>query len=153
MKGVLRKIDAYYSMQASKYTHAYQSSNAMHGFKNGGAPPDGYAIEHVPTGKKDKKGFEKMKARLVLDTKPGKFDVTDQPRFKLIEFAYAHASEGRGIRWLSKEIYRHGWRSRHRAEPISSATIRTWLTNAAYTGHMVWNRVRFFRKNSSGAAP
>jgi hypothetical protein len=30
MKGVLRKIDAYYSMQASKYTHAYQTSNAQH---------------------------------------------------------------------------------------------------------------------------
>src|SRR5262245_37437851 len=73
MKGVLRKIDAYYSMQASKYTHAYQSSNARNGFKNGGAAPDGYAIEHIPTGKKDKHGEEKMKARLIVDTKPGKF--------------------------------------------------------------------------------
>jgi site-specific DNA recombinase len=147
MKGVLRKIDAYYSMQASKYTHAYQASNAEHGFKNGGAPPDGYSIEHVPTGKRDKRGLEKMKARLILDKKPGKFDVIDQPRFKLIEFAFTHARDGRGIRWLGKEIHRQGWRSRYRPEPISPATIRTWLINAAYTGYMVWNRVKFLRRN------
>src|ERR1051326_7709816 len=147
MKGVLRKIDAYYSMQASKYTHAYQSSNARNGFKNGGAAPDGYIIEHIPTGKKNKHGEEKMKARLIVDTKPGKFDVTDAPRHKLIEFAFANAVQGRGIRWLAKAVYQHGWRSRYRPERISNGTIRSWLTNPVYTGFMVWNRVRFFRKD------
>jgi len=146
MKGVLRKIDAYYSMQASKYTHAYQTSNAQHGFKNGGAAPDGYTIERVPTGNKDKHGLERLKARLTLDTKPGRFDLTDQPRYNLIEFAFMNARMGRGIRWLSKEIYRQGWRSRYRAEPISIATIRTWLTNPIYTGYMVWNRGAVFSK-------
>ena len=67
-------------MQASKYTHAYQTSNAQHGFKNGETAPDGYVIEQVPTGKKDKYGVEKAKARLALDQKPGKFDLTKQPR-------------------------------------------------------------------------
>src|SRR6266705_305444 len=90
-------------------------------YPSGGAPPDGYAIEHVPTGKRDKKGLEKLKARLVIDNKPGKFDVIDQPRFKVIEFAFTRAREGRGIRWLSKEIDRQGWRSRYRPEPISPA--------------------------------
>ena len=147
MKGVLRKIDAYYSMQASKYTHAYQTSNAFNGFKNGGSAPDGYAIEQVPTGKRDKYGVEKMKAKLILDVKPGQFDLTDRPRHKLIEFAFANALQGRGIKWLSKAVYHEGWRSRYRPEPISKATIRTWLMNPLYTGYMVWNRVRFFRRN------
>ena len=147
MKGVLRKIDAYYSMQASKYTHAYQSANAQNGFKNGGAAPDGYAIEFLPTGKKDKHGREKMKSRLMLDTHPGKNDITALPRHKAIEFAFLRANEGKGIRWISKEIQRLGWRSRYSSEPISYGTIRTWLLNPAYTGYMVWNRVKFFRKN------
>ncbi len=147
MKGVLRKIDAYYSMQASKYTHAHQSANALRGFKNGGSAPDGYVLDHVPSGKKDRQGTEKLKARLALDTRPGKYDVIEEPRWKVIEFAFTHAGEGRGLRWLAKAIFRQGWRSRLRPEPISSATIRTWLINPLYTGHMVWNRVRFFRKN------
>jgi DNA invertase Pin-like site-specific DNA recombinase len=151
MKGIMRKIDAYYSMQASKYTHAYQSSNAQNGFKNGGAAPDGYAIEHVPTGKKDKAGEEKLKTRLIVDTKPGKFDITDAPRHKLIEFTFSNASQGRGIKWLSKTVYEHGWRSRYRPDRISNGTIRSWLTNPIYTGFMVWNRVRFFRRNGKRA--
>src|SRR5258708_5611800 len=147
MKGIMRKIDAYYSMQASKYTHAYQTSNAENGFKNGGAAPDGYVIEHVPTGKKDKHGLEKMKSRLVLDTQPGKYDLTDKPRSELIKFAFSNSYKGKGIRWLAKEIRKLGWFSRYSADPISSGTIRTWLVNPAYTGYMVWNRVKFFRKN------
>ncbi len=149
MKGILRKIDAYYSMQASKYTHAYQSANAVNGFKNGGAAPDGYAMEYVPTGKKDRLGKEKMKSRLALDTQTGKFDVTKQPRHKLIEFTFLHAHQGKGLRWLTRAIYQHGWRSRYSDDPLSPATIRTWLTNPAYTGYMVWNRVKFFRRNGN----
>jgi site-specific DNA recombinase len=147
MRGVLRKIDAYYSMQASKYTHAYQTSNAQHGFRNGGVAPDGYVIEQVPTGKKDKNGIEKTKARLLLDQNPGKFDSTRLPRYKLIEFAFTHAYQGRGVWWLASAIREQGWCSRYRPEPISHVTIRTWLTNPLYTGYMVWNRVRFYRKS------
>lgn len=147
MRGILRKIDAYYSMQAGKYTHAYQTSNAQNGFKNGGAAPDGYSVDYVATGKKDKHGREKMKSRLALDTKPGKYDLTDQPRHKLIEFCFVNAAQGKGIRWLAKEVHRQGWRCRYSEEPLSSGTIRTWLINPAYTGYMVWNRVKFFRKN------
>ncbi len=147
MKGILRKIDAYYSMQASKYTHAYQTSNAVNGFKNGGASPDGFAMEYIPTGKKDRLGKEKMKSRLALDVQPGKFDLTQQPRHKLIEFAFLNAQQGKGLRWLTRQIFQHGWRSRYSAEPLSPATIRNWLTNPAYTGYMVWNRVKFFRRD------
>lgn len=149
MKGILRKIDAYYSMQASKYTHAYQTSNAVNGFKNGGAAPDGYAMEYVPTGKKDRLGKEKMKSRLALDPQPGKYDVTREPRHKLIEFSFLHAQEGKGLRWLTRAVFQHGWRSRYSADPLSPATIRNWLTNPAYTGYMVWNRVKFFRRNGN----
>lgn len=147
MKGILRKIDAYYSMQASKYTHAYQTSNAQNGFKNGGMAPDGYAMEPVPTGKKDKHGKEKMKSRLALDKKPGKYDLSDQSRQKMIEFAFVNALKGKGIRWLSHEIYHLGWRARNSNERISAGTIRMWLINPTYTGFMVWNRTKFFRKN------
>jgi DNA invertase Pin-like site-specific DNA recombinase len=147
MKGVLRKIDAYYSMQASKYTHAYQTSNARHGFKNGGIAPDGYIIEQVPTGKRDKYDVEKMKARLALDVNPGRFDSTSQARYKLVEYAFAQAYQGRGVRSIAKAIREQGWQNRHRPEPISHITIRNWLINPLYTGFMVWNRVRFYRKN------
>lgn len=147
MKGVLRKIDAYYSLQASKYTHAYQSSNAQNGFKNGGPAADGYVLDHIPTGKKSKRGGERMKSKLLLDEKPGEFDVTTQPRCRVVEYAFLNAYKGMGIRRLSKEIYRLGWRSRYSNQPISSGTIRNWLTNPIYTGYMVWNRVKFFRRN------
>lgn len=147
MKGVLRKIDAYYSMQASKYTHAYQSSNARNGFKNGGPPADGYAMEYLPTGKKDKRGKERTKSRLILNMKHGEHDLTETPRHKVIEFAFLNAYQGRGIRWLAKEIREKGWRSRREPKPIPTSTVRAWLINPIYTGYMVWNRVKFFRKN------
>ena len=147
MKGIIHKIDAYYSMQTSKYTHAYQSSNARNGFKNGGSAPDGYLIAPVSTGKRDKHGKEKMKARLALDASPGKFDLTEQPRHKLPEFVFTNAYQGRGLRWLAKEVYRQGWRCRYTSEQNSASTIRMWLINPTYTGYMTWNRVKFVRNN------
>ena len=51
------------------------------------------------------------------------------------------------MRWLAKEVYRLGWRCRYTSEQISASTIRMWLINPAYTGYMIWNRVKFMRKN------
>ena len=147
MKGIIHKIDAYYSMQTSKYTHAYQTSNAQNGFKNGGSAPDGYVLMPVSTGKRDKQGKEKMKSRLALDTSPGKFDLTEQPRHKLVEFVFMNAYQGRGLRWLTKEVYRLGWRCRSTNEQLAASTIRMWLINPTFTGYMIWNRTKFARIN------
>ena len=147
MKGILRKIDAYYSLQTSKFTHAFQSSNARNGFRNGGPPPDGYTVKYIPTGKKDRQGEEKMKTQLVLDEKPGKHDLTDRPRSEMIQLAFQQMYTGKGLRSVARTLRERGWRNRYAPRPVSLSTIRMWLTNPTYTGFMAWNRVKFFRRD------
>lgn len=145
VRGIIRKIDAYYSIQLARYTHVYQSNNARKGFINGGRPLDGYTVRRIPTGKLDKQGRERCKVQYELDEKPGQFDLNGEPRWKMIAFFFDAFAEGKGMTTIAKEAYTLGWRAKTVNEPLCMSHVRAALLNPTYTGYVVWNRKKWHR--------
>lgn len=123
-----------------------QRKNAKQGCFNGGRVPDGYVPIKIPIGRKEKQGKKSLKVKLALDSAPGPYDLTNQPRWKWIKHSVDTAiNQHKGLKTIARELYAMGWRQKNKDEPLGSSHIRSTFRNPIYTGHTVWNRRKWYR--------
>lgn len=146
VRGILQEAGAYQSKQHGRYTHGLQQRNAMNGFLNGGKSPEGYAKIGIPMNIKNKRGEERYRYRLDLDQSPGPHDAGGRPRWQWVRTAMDLAlKEGKGFKSIARELNALGWRQKNCDRPIGPSQVRAALTNPVYTGHVAWNRRKWFR--------
>lgn len=147
LRGILQKVNAFFSRQNGMYTHAMQVANTQEGYLNGGKPPDGYLSKPVDLGLKNAKGEVRYRYTLELNEKPGPFDLTSEPRWRWIRIAAdMHLKQGLGIRSIVRELHAQGFRGLMKGTPLNPSNVRFAFRNARYTGYQVWN-VRKWRKS------
>lgn len=146
MRGILQKVNAFFSRQTGEYTHAMQTANCQEGFMNGGGPPDGYVAKPFSLGMKDARGEERFRYLLELNEKPGPYDTTSEPRWRWVRIAVdMHLKQGRSVKSIVRELYARGFRGLRKGTPLNPSNVRAAFRNGRYTGFQVWN-VRRWRK-------
>lgn len=146
MRGILQKVNAFFSKQTGITTHAMQTANCREGFLNGGRAPDGYVKAEVPLGRKNAKGEECCRYRLELNERPGANDMTSEPRWRWIRIAVdMHLKQSKSLRTIARELDALGFKGPRKGGSLNPSNIRAAFRNARYTGYQVWN-VRKWRK-------
>lgn len=148
MRGIIQKVNAFFSKQTGITTHAMMTGNCEEGYLNGGKAPDGYVSRPVSLGLKNTRGEERFRYRLDLDEKPGPQDSTSEPRWRWVRLAVdMHLKQAKGLRTIANELHVLGFRGPKKGRHLNPSNIRSAFKNARYTGFLVWN-VRKWKKAS-----
>lgn len=148
MRGIIQKVNAFFSKQNGITTHAMQTANCQEGFLNGGKAPDGYISKPIALGLKNSRGEDRHRYRLDLDEQPGPMDLNSEPRWRWIRIAAdMYLKQGKGLRTIAAELHVLGFRGARKGKALNPSNVRSAFKNARYTGYQVWN-VRRWKKST-----
>jgi site-specific DNA recombinase len=139
--GIHQAIDQHMRSHLKEETRRGMTQNALNGWRNGGRPAYGYALERLPHPVASRASQGDTKSRLVVDPDQAGTLAWIFERWAVAEWGLVRIADDLNARKVPSPAHVDSARNTH--GHWSYSTIRSILKNPVYLGRMTWDKLDF----------